>query len=118
VKSNTIGASTQTTNPIVFAAVQVEAGEVRRVWFEAGSEASARELCVRCGFGFVGPGTLPNAPTAPAPEAYDCDTARALLGGISYMTIYRMLVRGDLERIPGTRKVLIRRSSLERFCRR
>jgi hypothetical protein len=101
-----------------FACLRIEGGIVARLWVEAESEASARELCVRCGFGFVGLSEQPRATAQPVPEAYEAKTASAILGGLSRSTLYRMVIRGDLDRFPSTKRLLITRSSLERSCGR
>lgn len=99
-----------------YSAVTVEAGRVRRLWFEAPDAQAAQAFCVRIGAGFQGPAARP-ADTAPAPEAYDKKTACKMLGGLSESTLYRLLATGKLERLPGTWRVLVTRSSLERYCR-
>jgi hypothetical protein len=38
------------------------------------------------------------------------------MGGVGRTTIYKELVLGNLERVAGTRRVLITRKSLERRC--
>ena len=50
------------------------------------------------------------------PVALDVGSACRVLGNISRTTLYRLLVRGRLARLPGTRKVLVTRRSIERFC--
>lgn len=99
-----------------YAAVHVVGGEIRRVWLEAPGEPDAREFCRAHNLGYVGPQDRPDR-AEPAPEAYDEKAARKILGGISRATLYRMLIRGDIARLPG-RRLLVTRSSLERHCRR
>ena len=50
------------------------------------------------------------------PEAFDVASACHIMGDISRTTLYRLLLRGKLERLPATRKVLVTRRSIERFC--
>lgn len=53
-----------------------------------------------------------NAPAESIPEAYDLPEAQKLLGGVSRSTIYRDVHKGLLNRVPGTRRVLITRKSI------
>lgn len=100
----------------IFSAVHVVQGEMRRVFFEAIDDQEARELCVRWGCGLEGKSTRPEPGRESVPEAYDQETACRLLGGISKSTLYRELQDGKLERVPGTRRILVTRSSLEARC--
>jgi hypothetical protein len=100
-----------------FSAVHVEAGQIRRLWFQAAGEPEARELCVKLGLGYDGPSSGPETHTTPSPEAYDEKTTRQLLGGVSRSFLYRELVAGRLERVPNTRRLLITRSSIESWTR-
>ena len=99
-----------------FAGVYTDAGVIYRIWFESASEEAARAFCVRAGFGLEGPATRPSD-SRPVPAFYDEKTARTLLGGLSRSTLYREIIRGNLERVPGMRKILITRQSLERWGR-
>jgi hypothetical protein len=83
------------------------------MFFEAADEAEARKFCVRWGSGLEGKSTRPELAEEPLPEAYDEKTARQMLGGISKSTLYREIQDGKLERLPGTRRILVTRSSLE-----
>lgn len=98
-----------------FSAVTVVAGQIRRLWFQAAGEEEARQLCVTWNAGYEGPARGPEFHTTPAPEAYDEKTARALLGGVSKMTLWRWVAVGKLDRVPGTRRFLVTRSSIERL---
>lgn len=99
-----------------YSAVYIDDGKVCRMWIEAESERKAREFCQRCGAGLQGLAEPPRS-ESPLPEAYDEKTARRVLGGISRTTLYAELATGLLERVPGTRRVLITRRSIERRCR-
>lgn len=93
---------------------------IRRINFEALSLEEAQRLAAGWGFGLEGE-TLEDAAveTAHRPvaaEAFDVANACRILGGISRTTLYRLLVRGKLERLTATRKVLVTRRSIERFC--
>lgn len=94
-----------------YSAVHVAHGAIRRVWFQAATEEEAKETCVRWNVGFEG--LTERVEQEPA-HAYDEKTARRLLGGISRTSLYRELAMSRLERVSGTRKVLITRQSLER----
>lgn len=100
-----------------FAAVYIESGRILRLWFEAPDETAARAFCLRCNAGYQGPSAGPALPkAAPVAEAYNAKTARAMLGGVSAMTLYRWIALGELDRVQGTRRLLITRSSIERKC--
>jgi len=86
---------------------------MRRIFFEAIDDEEAREFCVQWGCGLEGKSTRPELGGESLPEAYDQETACRLLGGISKSTLYRELQDGKLERVPGTRRILVTRSSLE-----
>lgn len=104
-------------SPVKFwCAVYVVGGLVRRMIFEAVDEIEAREFAVRCGAGLEGETQQMNSP-APA-TAYDEKTARALLGNISPSTLYRELAVGNLQRVPGIRKILVTRESIEAWPKR
>lgn len=51
----------------------------------------------------------------PPPAFYNEKSARTLLGGISRTSLYRELIRGNLIRVPGMRKILITRQSIENW---
>jgi hypothetical protein len=85
------------------------------MFFEAETEQEARDFAYKCGAGLEGPAAGPGTISGPVPENYDEKTARRLLGGLSRSTLYRELGRGKLERVPGVRKVLVTRRSLERW---
>jgi len=100
-----------------YSAITVEAGQIRRVWFEAPTECDARTFCVRIGAGFEGKSSGPVRDVAQLPVAYNEETTRQLLGGISKSTLYRLHVTGKLDRLPGTARVMTTRSSIERYER-
>lgn len=100
-----------------YSGIYVAAGEIRRVVYEAKDIAEARELAAKWGVGIEGEATaFPGDSPAPLPEAYDEKTARYLLGGISRTTLYAELATGRLQRLAGTRRVLVTRRSIERRC--
>jgi hypothetical protein len=100
-----------------YSAVFAVNGGMRRVHFDAADEAEAQATCERWGAGLEAEAQRPEIQQSPLPEAYDSATARRLLGGISRTSLYKELVLGHLDRVSGTRRVLITRSSLERRCR-
>ena len=100
-----------------FSGVYLSEGQIRRVVFEAKDGGEAQLLAKQWGMGIEGEadafaGEVP----PPLPEAYDEKTARHLLGGISRTTLYTELATGRLERLSGTRRVLVTRRSIERRC--
>jgi hypothetical protein len=103
-----------------YSAIHVSSGEIRRLVFEAVDIVEARKLARGWKVGLEGetPGDHAGQSAAPIPEAYDQATARRLLGGISRTTLYAELATGQLERVSGTRRVLITRRSIERRCGR
>lgn len=101
---------------LTYSAVRVVAGSIRRLWIEAASEAEARAFCASADAGYEGPADRPRN-ADPVPEAYDEKTARRLLGGVSRTSLYKMVVLGEINRVQGTRRLLITRSSIERRCR-
>ena len=98
-----------------YLAVYPEAGHLRRLWFEAPDETAARLFCARVGAGLQGEES--REPGVGPATCYDEETARRLLGNISPSTLYRELSVGNLERIPGIRKVLVTRESVEKWRR-
>ncbi len=99
-----------------YVGVAVVAGEIRRLWFQARSEVDARETCRLLDIGYEGPAVAP-ATSQLLPVALDEKAAKQALGGVSRATLYRMLVRGDITRLPGSRRLLVTRSSIERLAR-
>lgn len=100
-----------------FSGIYVAAGEIRRVVYEAKDINEARQLAEKWSVGIEGEATaFPGESSAPLPEAYDEKTARYLLGGISRTTLYAELATGRLQRLAGTRRVLVTRRSIERRC--
>ena len=55
---------------------------------------------------------VPGEYSLPAPVSVDEKTARQMLGGLSSSTLQRELLQGNLDRVPGTRRLLITRQSL------
>lgn len=100
-----------------FSGIFIIDGEVRRMRFEAVDLNEAKAIAVKWGVGVEGEAPVVNDAPAPLPEAYDQETARRLLGNISRTSLYAELAKGNLERVHGTRRVLITRRSLERRCR-
>ena len=96
-----------------FALVPV-AGRLVRIQFGASDERDALNVAAACNGGLAPGGGEP----IQEPVAYDVKKARELLGGVSRATIYNWLAVGRLERVPGIRRVLITRTSLERVANR
>ena len=87
--------------------------------FEALGLDEAKRLAAGWGFELEGELTEEfNRPQSVSitPEAFDVPNACRIMGDISRSTLYRLLMRGKLERLPATRKVLVTRRSIERFC--
>ncbi len=106
-----------TPAPRKFSGIYVLAGEIRRVVYEAKDLAEARQIATRWGVGIEGEAVaFAGESPPPLPEAYDEKTARYLLGGISRTTLYAELATGRLQRLAGTRRVLVTRRSIERRC--
>lgn len=104
-----------------FGAVFCVQASIRRVTFEALSLDEAQQLAASWGFGLDGESSLePDVEDADhvVAEALDVKSACRVLGGISRTTLYRLLVKGQLERLPSTRKVLVTRRSIGRYCSR
>lgn len=111
-----------------FAAMVPVGGRLVEIRFDALDERDALSVAIACHGGLVPDGAvpsggaavpgwrLPSVRPAPAPEpvAFDLHRTREILGGISRATVYAWLALGRLERVPGTRRLLITRSSLER----
>lgn len=98
-----------------YAALVPVAGRLVRIHFDALDERDALNVAMACNGGLA-----PDSgePVVPGPVAYDVQKARELLGGISRATVYAWLAVGRLERVPGTRRVLITRTSIERVASR
>ena len=102
--------------PAYFSAVYIHNSQVRRLKFEATDIEEAQALAARWGAGVEGEVERADAP--PLPVAYGMTSARQVLGGVSRSQVYVWLTLGRLERLPGTRRVLITRESIEKFQRR
>lgn len=98
----------------LYTGVYVRDGRVHRMTFEAETDSAAQELAKQWGVGLDGRAEVPELKSLPPPEAYDEKTARQLLGGISRTTLFMELKQGYLERLPGTRRLLITRRSIEK----
>ncbi|MFZ9725647.1 MAG: helix-turn-helix domain-containing protein [Ilumatobacteraceae bacterium] len=94
-----------------YTAVIPVAGTLRRIWFDAESVDEAREIATRCNAGLDGEAKRPDAEL---PVAFDEKKARELLGGISRGTLYNWVAAGRIERVWGTRRMLITRKSIEK----
>ncbi len=110
-----------TDNPLLrrYRAIYLAESCIRNVTFEALCLDEAKRLVTGWGFGLEGevteePHRLKG--NTVAPEAFDVASACRIMGDISRTTLYRLLLRGKLERLPATRKVLVTRRSIERFC--
>jgi len=102
-----------------FQAIYLMQASIRKITFEALNLDEAQRLATLWGFGLEGEATEERASDARRPlaaEAFDVSSACKVLGDISRTTLYRLLLRGQLERLPATRKVLVTRRSIERFC--
>ena len=95
-----------------YSAITPVSGEIRRIFFEAADIEEARRIAAGCNAGLEGEAKRPEVPV---PVAFNLREARALLGGISRATVYNWVAVGKLDRVPGTRKVLITRKSIERL---
>ena len=98
-----------------FSGIFITKGQIRRVTIEALNEAEATVFGLAWGVGIEGEAPAPmsaDRPPAALPEAYDMTETRRLLGGVSRGTIYKWAALGRLERVAGSRKVLITRRSI------
>lgn len=102
--------------PPHFSAVYIYNSQIRRMTFEATDIEEAQALAARWGAGVEGEVERGDAPALPV--AYGMTSARQMLGGVSRSQVYVWLTLGRLERLPGTRRVLITRESIEKFQRR
>lgn len=104
-----------------YSAICADAGLIRRITFEAENLEVARRLATTWGFGLEGeahPESVHPEEKVVYPDAFNTKDARRKLGGISRTALYRLLVRKILRRLPDTRKVLVTRASIERYCAR
>jgi hypothetical protein len=97
-------------------------GKLHCVTFEATNEEEAVDIAKRWGIGMEGeicddqPEIAVNG-VAPEPVAYDLKTASKLLGNVCRRTIWNWIVLRRLDRVPGCRKTLITRESIERMTK-
>lgn len=94
-----------------FTAIAIVDGAFVKVRFEASSLTEVRDL-----LGLSTPvpdDSVIATKAALEPYAYTVAEACALLGGIGRTSLYRLLARGKLKRLPHTRRVLVTRVSLE-----
>lgn len=101
-----------------FSAVFIHDSQVRRMRFEAADIDEAKALAARWGAGVEGEVNMDPSDAPEVPAAYNLTKARQMLGGVSRSQIYVWLTLGQVERLPGTRRVLITRESIEKFQRR
>jgi hypothetical protein len=103
-----------------FAGNLVLNGHTHLMSFAATNEEQALALGTKYDFAVNGE-TVPFAAVAVTAEPelpyYNLEDAVKRLGNVTRQTIYKWCVTGRLERIPGTRKILITRASLERMHR-
>jgi hypothetical protein len=97
-----------------YSAITPVAGEIRRIFFEAADIDEARRIAAGCNAGLEGEAQRPEVPV---PLAYNMKETQKLLGGISRATVYAWMKIGRLDRVGGTRKVLITLDSIERAVR-
>lgn len=104
-----------------YSAIYVDAGMIRKVTFEAENLEEARRLATQWGFGLEGEAQpeigCPEEKVV-HPDAFNSKDSRRKLGDISRTMLYRLLARKILCRLPGTRKILVTRASIERYCAR
>lgn len=108
-----------------FAGVYVKDGAARSIHFEATSFEEAKQIAQLWGVGVSG--EVPASTSAcvahvAMPEAYDEVSAGRMLSGnpakpLSRSSLYRLVAVGKLDRLPGTRRFLITRQSIERYSR-
>lgn len=94
--------------------IYIVAGTIRRMTFEATDLEDARQQADKWGVGVEGEAVDVEPVHPTEPTAFNLEDAKRLLGGIGRSTIYQMLYDGRLERVPGVRRVLITRRSIER----
>jgi hypothetical protein len=99
----------------MFDAVLIFGGRLRRLVFEAADEKEAQILAITLGVGLEGEHAATGPVTTVLPEAFNAADARIMLGKIGLSTLYDMVYDGRLERVPGIRKLLIKRRSIERY---
>ena len=93
-----------------YRAIYLAGSCIRNVTFEALCLDEAKRLAAGWGFGLEGeaPEERQRAQhNTVAPEAFDVASACRIMGDIFRTTLYRLLIRGKLERLPATRKVLV-----------
>ncbi len=100
-----------------FLGIYIASGHVRRMTFEAADAEDAQKQASQWpGVGVAGEAEE-SAPVRTAlPEAFNAQDSRRLLGNIGLSTLYDMVYDGRLERVPGIRKLLITRRSIERWA--
>lgn len=113
--SQSAGAAHEVPVQRTFAGVYIHDGQVRRMTFEATNSNEAQALASDWGVGVDGEVERKQAAAAEVPMAFDLAAVRRILGGVSRSQIYVWLTLGRLERLPGTRRVLITRASVEKF---
>lgn len=104
-----------------YSAIRVDAGSIRRITLEAENLEEARRLATQWGFGLEGevhPEIGCPEEKVVHPDAFNSTDSRRKLGDISRTMLYRLLARKILCRLPGTRKILVTRTSIERYCAR
>ncbi len=87
--------------------------EIRSIWFSARSDADALEFCSKNGFACIGQASFKPNNNAER-DAFDAKEVMRRLD-VSRSTIYRLVARGELQRLRGVGAVRITRLSLERY---
>lgn len=103
----------------VFIGAYIYHGQMRELRLEAETIEEARAVAAPWGVAITKEGVWGPAGTIPSePFAYDEKTARRLLGGVSTTTLWRWVHQGYLARLPGTKRVLITRESVENWIKK
>lgn len=98
--------------------VYIEESTLCSVFFRAKDRNSALKTCKRLGLGLKGESEGFRAKhNSIQPMFCDAKTAMNLLGGISRSTLYKELTLANLQRVPGTRKILITLDSIKKWHR-
>jgi len=102
----------------MYEGIYIEESALCNVFFKAKDRDTAMKTCKRLGLGLKGEAEgFRTKQNSIEPVYCDSKTTMTLLGGMSRSTLHKELILQNLERVPGTRKILITLDSIKKWRR-